>query len=470
MLLKKRIPEGFYKLFRTKNMDSYMTCLVALYEENNRLLDSYGLTEEEGKAVIDEEISKAHILWQIDDQEDEEVPGMLVSSAVILGRLVKWGWLRSDYDERLNENLLSFPEYSQLYIELFEKLLREDDSQERQSLLSIYSALYTYASDKDKNSQILSNALSMSRSLGMMLSNMQDGMRGYFEELSASRDFLEIQKVLVAEINNSDSKKYAILTTTDSFYRYKESVKELISQIFKQNESRREEYELWQQTYGEDTVFYRRAQFGIADCERANQLVCRIEREFDQIEEKYNRLIAQKTVFAKRALARINYILQEGVQNEDSIVRLIGRLNLAKEGEQEVFLGEIEEKIRISTPYRQLCDQSFYKVRQEQKEAYAPLEKVEEGMEEVSMEHFVPKPLYTKQELEEFKKKNLQNGQFVTTKETVSSVEDLEKLLFLWQEATENHQEEDCISLQEEFTGSHGFTYTGLQIDYGTDR
>ena len=32
------------------------------------------------------------------------------------------------------------------------------------------------------------------------------------------------------EINNSDSKKYAILTTTDSFYRYKEAVKELIEE------------------------------------------------------------------------------------------------------------------------------------------------------------------------------------------------------------------------------------------------
>ena len=57
-------------------------------------------------------------------------------------------------------------------------------------------------------------------------------MRSYFEELSQKKNFIGIQKVLVEEINNSDSKKYAILTTTDSFYRYKEAVKELVSQIF----------------------------------------------------------------------------------------------------------------------------------------------------------------------------------------------------------------------------------------------
>ena len=50
-----------------------------------------------------------------------------------------------------------------------------------------------------------------------MLANMQEGMRGYFDELSKQRSFLGIQEVLVKEINNSDSKKYAILTTTDSF-------------------------------------------------------------------------------------------------------------------------------------------------------------------------------------------------------------------------------------------------------------
>ena len=69
------------------------------------------------------------------------------------------------------------------------------------------------------------------KNLGQLLSNMQDGMRAYFDELSRMKDFIGIQKVLIKEINNSDSRCYAILTTTDSFYRYKEAVKELISKI-----------------------------------------------------------------------------------------------------------------------------------------------------------------------------------------------------------------------------------------------
>ena len=57
------------------------------------------------------------------------------------------------------------------------------------------------------------------------------------------KDFIGIQKVLIKEINNSDSRRYAILTTTDSFYRYKEAVKELISKILNQNDDRRAELE-----------------------------------------------------------------------------------------------------------------------------------------------------------------------------------------------------------------------------------
>ena len=54
MILKKQIPEDFYKLFRTRNMDAYMMFLVAIYEENSELYTALGLTLEEGQAIIAE--------------------------------------------------------------------------------------------------------------------------------------------------------------------------------------------------------------------------------------------------------------------------------------------------------------------------------------------------------------------------------------------------------------------------------
>lgn len=46
------------------------------------------------------------------------------------------------------------------------------------------------------------------------------------------------------------------------------------------------------------------------------------------------------------------------------------------------------------------------------------------------MADFVPKPLYTKKELQSFRDKNMRDGMFVTDEQTVESMEDLEKLLF----------------------------------------
>ena len=61
--------------------------------------------------------------------------------------------------------------------------------------------------------------------------------------------------------------------------------------------------------------------------EEAMDMIQKIERQFDAIEKRYNRLIEQKTMFASRAVARIRYILQEGNEIEDQTVALIHLLN-----------------------------------------------------------------------------------------------------------------------------------------------
>lgn len=172
MILKKRIPNNFYKLFRTRNMDYFMAFLVAIYEQGNQEYATLGLTDNECKAIIAETITNSQIAWQIDETEEAESISIASSPASILNKLIDWGWLKSDFDERSNCYLISFPEYSQLYVELFQKLNREDDSKERESMLAVYSALYTYQTDEEKNNGMLYNALQTSKRLGQLLSNM----------------------------------------------------------------------------------------------------------------------------------------------------------------------------------------------------------------------------------------------------------------------------------------------------------
>ena len=169
MTLKDRIPKEFYSLFRTKNMDAYMQIVVALYEENNEVYASLGLTREECQIIIADTISKTGIVWQTDYNEDEsnkDSGGMdnddynpdseidviydqasfayTLTPSAILGRLINWGWIRSDFDEKLNTYVIAFPQYSQMYAELFKKLLVDDDSREREHFGCLQCAFHIF--------------------------------------------------------------------------------------------------------------------------------------------------------------------------------------------------------------------------------------------------------------------------------------------------------------------------------------
>lgn len=299
-----------------------------------------------------------------------------------------WGWLRRDYDETLNSYVVSFPEYSQLYVELFRNLYSDEDSKERESVLAVYSHLYTYSSDREKNNDILKSALHTSRSLLQMLANMQEGMRGYFDELSSQRSFLGIQEVLVKEINNSDSQKYAILTTTDSFYRYKEAVKELIEKNLGENETRREGFveklmDIQVQLAREEqekseernvqnklSIQRYRLERAVKLCDEANEMLYRISREFDAIERRYNMLIEQKTVFASRAAARIRYILMEGAVEEDQTIAFVNLLTQSEKRDE--ILDKLSQKMKLTEPYRVMNEKSLYQRRDRKKEAFVP--------------------------------------------------------------------------------------------------
>ncbi len=463
MNLISRIPREFYKLFASKYMEYYQKFLVAIYEESLRSYSLLGLTEKECRAIMNERIATETLDWS-EEQFDEE--GELLTRAnmasVCLKHLENWGWLKRDYDETLNAYVVSFPEYSRLYVELFCRLYSEDSAKERESVLAVYSYLYTYSADKEKNNEILKSALSVSRSLQQMLSNMQEGMREYFDELSRQRHFLGIQEVLVKEINNSDSKKYAILTTTDSFYRYKEAVKELIDQNLSENESRRQEL-LAREVSPEDVLKQKRREQAVRVCEEAMDIICLIEREFDGIERRYNKLIEQKTVFASRAAARIRYILMEGILEEDRTVAFVNLLNQSEKKEE--MLEKLSGRMRFTERFRVVTDRSLFRKRDARKEAFSPESVLRREEAEGELDDFVIKPLYTKQEIAEFRRKNEENGRFRVTEDTVKSIEDLEKLFFVWQEATEIADDAREMSIGQELKSREGYRFSALTIE-----
>ena len=441
------------------------------------------MTEGECQAIMNEQLARMTLDWS-EERFDEE--GELLTRSnmamISLRHFEDWGWLRRDYDETLNSYVVSFPEYSQLYVELFRNLYSDEDSKERESVLAVYSHLYTYSSDREKNNDILKSALHTSRSLLQMLANMQEGMRGYFDELSSQRSFLGIQEVLVKEINNSDSQKYAILTTTDSFYRYKEAVKELIEKNLGENETRREGFveklrDIQVQLAREEqekseernvqnklSIQRYRLERAVKLCDEANEMLYRISREFDAIERRYNMLIEQKTVFASRAAARIRYILMEGAVEEDQTIAFVNLLTQSEKCDE--ILDKLSQKMKLTEPYRVMNEKSLYQRRDRKKEAFVPqaVAEVTEQADSEEMNEYVLKPLYTQKEIREFRKQNEQDGNFIVTKDTVKSMEDLEKLFLVWQDATEVAEGTEEIEVGEELENENGLRFSKLVI------
>ena len=445
-----------------------MSFLVTLYKENMNAYMSFGLTDLECRGLISDCINRQNIEWTLEQDDeilssDEEPKMVTLTPGTILSKLEKWGWLKKDFDDKINRYVYSFPEYSQLYIELFTELLEEDDSKERESILAIYSALYTYSHDKDKNNDIIKTAMKTCKSLNQLLTNMQDGIRNYFEVLSRKKNFIGIQEVLIDEINNKDSKKYAILTTTDSFYRYKESIKDLMSSILIENDRRKTELYNEYILLEENSLSYLRKKQRYDIIEEASKLVYLLEREFDLMEQKYKKLIEQKAIFAKRALARIHYIMQEQTNKEDYLMQWVHLHN--KLADTDELLELTRNKIYITTNFKVLGEQSLSSRKNTSERTFEPQAINTTKLEsELSISNFIPKPLYSKKEIQEFKAKNIVNGKFVTTKETVNSLEDLEKLLFLWQESTENMLESKKVELLEELSTDDGMKFTKLVI------
>jgi len=269
--------------------------------------------------------------------------------------------------------------------------------------------------------------------------------------------------VLVEEINNSDSRKYAILTTTDSFYRYKEAVKELTSRILNENEKKKDELEKKRSGLEPGSIEFRRNEFSIDYCEKARTLVYQIEREFNQIERKYNKLIEQKTIFAKRALARIHYILQEGAGDDDNILKLVSMLD--DNSRSDRILEDLRSRMKFTSQFKNVTDDSFSARRDREINEFMPEHLENDDVKtEHDMAEFVPKPLYTKKELDSFKKANMSDGKFIADNTTVRSVEDLEKLMFVWQEETKESMENNVVSIDGDITGEDGFTYSKLII------
>lgn len=213
--------------------------------------------------------------------------------------------------------------------------------------------------------------------------------------------------------------------------------------------------------FEKDSPQYARNERAIELCEEAMDIIYRIEREFDTIERRYNKLIEQKTIFANRAAARIRYLLMEEVAEEDGTVAFVNLLN--QSSKREEILAKLAAGMGMTERYREVTDKSMYRQKNTDKEKFTPATVKEIPVEDEGLEEFILKPLYTQKEIRDFRRKNEKAGEFIVTENTVQSIEDLEKLFFVWQEVTERAESDADVAIEEEVE-TKGFKFSKLRI------
>ena len=213
--------------------------------------------------------------------------------------------------------------------------------------------------------------------------------------------------------------------------------------------------------FEKDSPQYARNERAIELCEEAMDIIYRIEREFDTIERRYNKLIEQKTIFANRAAARIRYLLMEGVAEEDGTVAFVNLLN--QSSKRDEILAKLAAGMGMTERYREVTDKSMYRQKNTDKEKFTPATVKEIPVEDEGLEEFILKPLYTQKEIRDFRRKNEKAGEFIVTENTVQSIEDLEKLFFVWQEVTERAESDADVAIEEEVE-TKGFKFSKLRI------
>lgn len=172
-------------------------------------------------------------------------------------------------------------------------------------------------------------------------------------------------------------------------------------------------------------------------------------------------LIEQKTVFAGRAAARIRYILMEGAVEEDRTVTLVNLLN--QSGKQEEMLMKLADRMGLTERYKVMTDRSLYRRRENERDVFAPQAVVAAETEEM-LDSFVLKPLYTSQEIAEFRRKESGGWQIYGYRGDDTVGRRPEKLFFVWQEATEVADTDKEIMVGKELESKDGYRFSELTV------
>ena len=153
----------------------------------------------------------------------------------------------------------------------------------------------------------------------------------------------------------------------------------------------------------------------------------------------------------------------EGAVEEDQTIAFVNLLTQSEKRDE--ILDKLSQKMKLTEPYRVMNERVCIRdVTGKRSICTAGGDRGNRTGRFGRMNEYVLKPLYTQKEIREFRKQNEQEGNFIVTKDTVKSMEDLEKLFLVWQDATEVAEGTEEIEVGEELENENGLRFSKLVI------
>lgn len=347
MQLRNEIPDTFWSLFRSVNRDIYIEALLCINEEYQ--YNNYFLTREVCIQVLGDMNARKRFKLQWEENETEfdmlETP-----SSRILNWLLKTGWLKRIEDYQTLVTNIVIPDYSAVFIEVFERLSSEDMQDTEIYIQNVYATLFSFKNDSRANLGMLRTALVNTKRLNKALQDMLHNMDKFFARLLEQNNYEDLlREHLDGYVEEIVQKKYHILKTSDNFYIYKMDIKKCLRDM--------REDEEWI-----EEIRTRAAQMGDTK-DDVLDLLDQIERGFDDIEHRIANMDKEHAKYVRATVTRLNYLLSGETDTKGLVVQLLNRMSQTEDAqEQDAMIRETGERMNLSL-LEILSEKSLYKRR-----------------------------------------------------------------------------------------------------------
>ena len=448
MDMRFKVPDGFWSLFRSVNMETYMEALLAINEEYE--YSNYFLTKETCISVLsDLNARKRYELLKEDDESDIDM--LETPASRMLNWLIKKGWLKKIEDYNTFTTNIVIPDYAAIFIEAFEKLTTEDMDEAEVYIYSIYATLSSFKSDKRMNLGMLRSALANTKKLNKTLQDMLHNMDRFFERLLDKESYEDLlEEHLEGYVQDIVKKKYHILKTSDNFYLYKLDIKKVLEDM--------REDDNWIEMVRQRAIAKKDTKYDVLD------LLDMIERGFDDIEHRIANMDREHSKYVRATVTRLNYLLSGETDTKGLVIQLLNKMAETDEEEKDVA-NMVASKMNLSLP-QMISENSLYKRRKERKDFISKMA-VEDESPDLDKEDILKANKayvrYTKQEIEDFIESNMTDEVMDTSKLEISDDETFEKLILAYDLSTRRKSKYMVIK-KDEIVKQNGYTYPALQF------